>query len=105
MSEFANKCFEAFDKVCERLDIKRGRGHYENVAKHFRVADTTITSRFEKHPGGPSKALFEWLAGEKPELTVNDFAAVLMSKGIMRKDVVEEILGAEVANQRSEPRA
>ena len=105
LSKFSTTYFEAYDQVCECLDTKRGRGHYVNVAKHFKVAATTITSRFENHPEGPSKALIEWLAGEEPDLTVNYFAHVLMSKGIRRKDVVEEFRKAKVANQRGGPLA
>ena len=69
------------------LDTKIvGCGNYEQVGKNY-GADIYEINSFKTHPGGPSKAIFEWLMAEKPSLTVGEFVQVLQS--IHRNDVVK----------------
>ena len=85
--EFSNKHYQAFEDVCEKLDIRvKGCGHYEHVAKNYGIKGHTIRSRLEKDAGGASKAMFENLACRIPELTLGELFLVL--KENKRKDVI-----------------
>ena len=87
LAEFSDQFYIAFDTVCQMLDTgHKGCGNYEQVAKHYGIKSYTIKSRLEKHEGGPSKGLFEYLRSEHPDLTLGQFFIVL--EGIKRKDVV-----------------
>lgn len=88
ISDFSNKEYKKFDTICELLDMRVSAcGNYEQVAKHYRVPNHTVKSRFETYQGGPSKALFEWLGAEKPTLTLAEFIVVL--EGIKRNDIAK----------------
>jgi len=76
-------------KICECLDTyMAGVGHYRAVALYYGSSHYQIVSVFEKHWGGPSRALIESLKAKKPELTVAEFASVVR-KEANRNDVVK----------------
>lgn len=76
-------------KICERLDTSMPAvGHYRAVALYYGSNHYQIVSVFEKHSGGPSRALIEWLAAEQTKITVEEFASVV-GKEAKRNDVVE----------------
>jgi len=76
-------------KICECLDTHMaGVGHYRGVALYYGSSHCQIVSVFEKHWGGPSRALIESLKAKKPELTVAEFASVVR-KEANRNDVVK----------------
>ena len=54
-----------------------GVGDYRVVAQHYGVRSDLIASVLETHHSGPTTALIEYLATTRPELTVQDFAAVV----------------------------
>ncbi len=65
-----------------------GVGNYREIAQHYGLRFYEISSVLEKHFGGPSVALIEYLAAAKPELTVREFVAVVREK-LKRNDVAE----------------
>ena len=74
-------------KICHCLDAPMaGVGHYRAVALYYGCNHYQIVSVFEKHWGGPSRALIEFLQAQKPELTVAEFASVV-GKEADRNDV------------------
>lgn len=77
------------ERVCNSLDTKMpGVGHYYNVCLHYEVNSYQVSAIFEKHNGGPSKALLEHLAASKENLTVSEFAGVVRETA-NRGDVVK----------------
>ena len=88
ISDFSNKEYTKFDKICQLLDMSvPACGNYEQVAKHYGVPNHTVKSRFERYEGGPSEALFKWLGAEKPTLTLAEFIVLLGE--IKRNDVAK----------------
>ena len=76
-------------KICEWLDTPMpGVGHYRAVALYYGSNHYQIASVFEKHWGGPSRALIEHLTAQKPNLTVAEFSFVV-GKIANRNDVVK----------------
>ena len=76
-------------KICECLDTPMpGAGNYRVVALYYGSNHCQITSVFEKHRGGASRALIEFLKAWKPDLTVQEFASVVRKKA-NRNDVVK----------------
>lgn len=76
-------------KICDRLDASMaGVGHYRGVAQYYGYNYYQIAYVFDKHCGGPSRALIESLQAKKPELTVAEFASVVR-KETNRNDVVK----------------
>ena len=74
-------------KICNCLDTPMpGVGYYPAVAQYYGYDYYQRVSVFEKHPGGPSRALIESLQAIKPELTVVEFASVVR-KETNRNDV------------------
>jgi len=65
-----------------------GVGHHRAVAQYYGFNHYQIVSVFEKHWGGPSRALIESLKAKKPDLTVAEFASVVR-KEANRNDVVK----------------
>ena len=65
-----------------------GVGNYRVVALYYGSNHCQITSVFEKHWGGPSRALIEFLKAKEPELTVAEFASAVRKKA-NRNDVVK----------------
>ena len=65
-----------------------GCGCFEEVAQHYGFDYFKRESVLKKSEGGPSKALIDSLAASHPELTVEQFAAVV-GKDTKRKDVLE----------------
>ena len=52
-------------------------GDYKAVAKFYGFDYYEVKSVLEKSEGGPSRALIESLAASHPDLTVEEFAAVV----------------------------
>lgn len=76
-------------KICECLDTPMpGAFNYRVVALNYGSNHYQITSVFEKHLGGPSRALIEFLNANKPDLTVAEFASAVRTKA-KRNDVVK----------------
>lgn len=76
-------------KICECLDTPMpGAFNYRVVALNYGSNHYQITSVFEKHWGGPSRALIEFLNANKPDLTVAEFASAVRTKA-KRNDVVK----------------
>lgn len=74
-------------KICECLDTPMpGVGNYRVVALYYGSDHCQIISVFEKHLGGPSRALIEFLKARIPDLTVAEFASVVRKKA-NRNDV------------------
>ena len=73
-------------KVCELLDAPiGGKSSYKIIARFYGVDYFKVKARFQD---GKSEAVIAWLAIERPELTVGEFA-----------NVVREIAGRiDVAN-------
>ena len=67
-----------------------GVGHYHKVCLHYEVDSYQVNAIFEKHNGGPSKALLEHLAASKENLTVAEFAGVV--REIAKRGDVAKIL-------------
>ncbi|KAL9971971.1 hypothetical protein ACROYT_G018202 [Oculina patagonica] len=87
-------------KICECLDTPMpGVGHYRAVALYYGSNHYQIVSSFEKHWGGPSRAIIEWLAAENTEITISEFATVVR-KEAKRNDVVK-LLEAYDLQQKS----
>lgn len=79
----------ALRKICECLDTPMpGAGNYRVVALNYGSNHCQITSVFEKHRGGPSRALIEFLNAKEPDLTVAEFASAVRKKAD-RNDVVK----------------
>lgn len=79
------------ERVCNRLDTSMpGVGHYHKVCLHYEVDSYQVNAIFEKHNGGPSKALLEHLAASKENLTVAEFAGVV--REIAKRGDVAKIL-------------
>ena len=58
------------DEICELLDtLPPGRGNYEHVARHYGYKVSTVKSRFETSPDGPSKALILSIMAGDPDVT------------------------------------
>ena len=73
--------------ISESLDkTLSGFGNYREVAQHYDSNGFSIHSNLEEHVRGPTTALIEGLAIRYPELTVQDFAAVVREKA-KRRDV------------------
>ena len=75
------------DEICELLDtLPPGRGNYEHVARHYGYKVSTVKSRFETSPDGPSKALILSIMAGDPDVTVESFAKVVVEQA-GREDV------------------
>ena len=73
--------------ISERLDTTlAGVDNYQAVAQNYGLDHYKISSALVAHNRGPTTALIEWLAATQPELTVQDFAAVVKQKA-KRRDV------------------
>ena len=67
--------------ISERLDTTlAGAANYRAVALYYGLSHYSISSGLERHYGGPTTALIEWLTATHPELTVQEFAAVVGKK-------------------------
>lgn len=79
----------ALETICTCLDTPIPLlGDYRAVAQHYGFNHYQITSRLEKEAGGPSKALIESIIATDPDLTVQEFAAVV-GETTKRNDVVK----------------
>lgn len=79
------------ERVCNRLDSSRpGVGDYRDVCSHYGIDSFKVTAVYEKHNGGPSKALLEHLAASHEQLTVAEFARVL--REIAKRGDIAKIL-------------
>lgn len=67
------------ERVCNRLDTSKPG-----------VDSFQVTAVYEKHDGGPSKALLEHLAASHEQLTVAEFARVL--REIAKRGDIAKIL-------------
>ena len=65
-----------------------GAGNYRAVAQNYGHNHYRISSVLEKNDKGPTTALIENLAATKPQLTVQEFTAVVRQKA-KRKDVAD----------------
>ncbi|KAJ7327376.1 hypothetical protein OS493_027066 [Desmophyllum pertusum] len=84
-------------KIYDRLDTKMpGHGHYRAVALYHGLDHYQIASGLDKNNDGPSRALIEWLAAEKPELTVKEFVTVVRRE--TKRNDVANLLEAYDAN-------
>ena len=87
-------------KICECLDTPTpGVGHYRAVALYYGSNHYQIVSVFEKQCGGPSRAIMEWLAADKPEITVSEFVAVAREEA--KRNDVAKLLEAYDLEQNS----
>ncbi|XP_068719689.1 tumor necrosis factor receptor superfamily member 4-like [Montipora capricornis] len=78
----------AFEKICQALDTKiTGGGNCKEVAGYYGFDSYFIKSRLEVSPGGPSRALIEYLVANYPDLTVQEFGNVIKER-TKRNDVV-----------------
>ena len=88
LEDLVNDASDTLDEICQRLDTRTaGLGDYENVAKYYGYKVSTVRSRFETSPNGPSKALILAIIAEHPDVTVESFAKVVV-KQTRREDVV-----------------
>ena len=79
------------ERVCNRLDTsKPGVGDYHAVCSYYGIDSFQVTAVYEKHDGGPSKALLEHLAASHEQLTVAEFARVL--RKIAKRGDIAKIL-------------
>ena len=80
------------ERVCNRLDTRRvsSVGDYHAVCSYYGIDSYQVTAVYEKHNGGPSKALIEHLAASKENLTVAEFAGVV--REIAKRGDVAKIL-------------
>ena len=73
--------------VSECLDTTlAGAGNYRVVAQNYGMDHYLVAVGLEKEPNGPTTALLEWLSATRPNLTVQEFAAVVIEKA-ERRDV------------------
>ena len=87
MEDLVNDASDSMDEICHRLDTRTaGLGSYEDIAKHYGYKVSTVRSRFETSPDGPSKALILAIIAKHPDVTVESFAKVVV-KQTRRKDV------------------
>ena len=67
--------------ISERLNrTLAGVGNYRAVANNYGLDCYSISLLLEENDRGPTTALIEWLAAARPELTVQEFAAVVREK-------------------------
>ena len=79
------------ERVCNRLDTGMPSvGDYRDVCSYYGIDSYQVTAVYEKHNGGPSKALIEHLAASKENLTVAEFAGVV--REIAKRGDVAKIL-------------
>ena len=79
------------ERVCNRLDTRMPSvGDYRDVCSYYGIDSYQVTAVYEKHNGGPSKALIEHLAASKENLTVAEFAGVV--REIAKRGDVAKIL-------------
>ena len=80
------------ERVCNRLDTRRvsSVGDYHAVCSYYGIDSYQVTAVYEKHNGGPSKALIEHLAASKEEQTVAEFASVV--REVAKRGDVAKIL-------------
>ena len=77
------------ERVSNHLDTRiPSVGDYRDVCSHYDIDSFQVTAVYEKHDGGPSKALIEHLAASHEQLTVAEFARVLR-KFAKRGDVAK----------------
>ena len=63
------------ETVCELLDTPiGGKLSYETIARFYGASYFKIKAKFQD---GKSEAVIAWLASERPELTVREFANVV----------------------------
>lgn len=67
-----------------------GVGDYRSVCSYYGIDVYQVNAVFEKHDGGPSKALIEHLAASKEEQTVAEFASVV--REVAKRGDVAKIL-------------
>ena len=65
-------------------------GDYHDVCSHYDIDSFQVAAVYEKHDGGPSKALLEHLAASHEQLTVAEFARVL--RKIAKRGDIAKIL-------------
>ncbi|XP_044169022.1 uncharacterized protein LOC114974232 [Acropora millepora] len=88
LEDLVNDASDTLGEICQRLDTRTaGLGDYENIAKYYGYKVSTVRSRFETSPNGPSKALILAIIAEHPDVTVESFAEVVV-KQTRREDVV-----------------
>ena len=79
------------ERVCNRLDTSMPSvGDYRDVCSYYGIDSYQVTAVYEKHNGGPSKALIEHLAASKEEQTVAEFASVV--REVAKRGDVAKIL-------------
>ena len=77
-----------------------GCGNYREVAQHYGFDHYAIESTLRPFNGGPSRALIEFLAASKLNLTVQEFAVVIEEK-TKRKDVSRLLTKYDTAEEES----
>ena len=86
LENLVNDPSNSLDEICKRLDTPtEGLGNYENIAKYYSY-DVYTVSGFSKSPKGPSKAMILAIIAEKPHVTVESFARVVLEQ-IRRQNV------------------
>ena len=81
----------SLQKISECLDTAlAGVGNYREVAQNYGLDFYKISAVLEKNHRGPTTALIEWLAATRPELTVQEFAAVVRENA-EREDVATKL--------------
>ena len=81
----------SLQKISECLDTALpGIRNYREVAQNYGLDYYRVSSVLEKNHRGPTTALIEWLAATRPELTVQEFAAVVREKA-EREDVATKL--------------
>ena len=89
------------ESICNVLDTSSpGCGHYKVVAQHYGLDHYKVKAVLEKSEGGPSRALIESLSATHPDLTVEEFVAVVEEKA-NRKDVLKLLRKYDVAEEGS----
>ena len=79
------------ERVCNHLDTSMPSvGDYRDVCSYYGIDSYQVTAVYEKHNGGPSKALIEHLAASKEEQTVAEFASVV--REVAKRGDVAKIL-------------
>ena len=77
------------ERVCNRLDTRMPSvGDYRDVCSYYGIDSYQVTAVYEKHNGGPSKALLEHLAASHEQLTVAEFSS-LVRETAKRGDVAK----------------
>ena len=87
LEDLVNDPSNSLDEICKRLDTPTaGLGSFENIAIYYGYDVYTVQSRFNTSPYGPSKAMILAIIAEKPYVTVEGFARVVVEQ-TRRQDV------------------